>query len=97
MINGSSDRMEACNWQFEEFTIEDMILFAALAYQPTERLQDEINHFYPIEAIQTKNMFIDEKNSQFQTHGYGKVTYFTLVTKNAVIISIRGMISQVEK
>ncbi len=94
MLNQNSGRMEACNWQFEEFTIEDMILFAALAYQPTERLQDEINHFYPIEATQTKSMFIDEENSQFQAHGYGNVTYFTLVTQNAIIVSIRGTINQ---
>ncbi len=87
MINGSSDRMEACNWQFEEFTIEDMILFAALAYQPTDIVQNEINNFYP---KQTKSMLVDVKNSQFQAHGYGNVTYFTLVTKNAVIVSIRG-------
>ena len=91
-IDPTADRMEACNWRFEEFTIEDMILFAALAYQPTDRLQDEINHFYPIEATQTKSMFIDERNSQFQIHGYGNVTYYTLVTKNAVIVSIRGTI-----
>lgn len=90
MINLNSHRMEACNWKFEEFTIEDMILLAALAYQPTEKLQDEINHFYPYESIQTETMFIDVKNSQFQTHGYGNVTYFTLVTKNLVIVSIRG-------
>jgi hypothetical protein len=92
ILNRNSDRMEACNWQFEEFTIEDMILFAALAYQPTDKLQDEIDHFYPIESYQTKTMFIDVKNSQFQAHGYGNVTYFTLVTKNAVIVSIRGTI-----
>lgn len=90
LINRNADRMEACNWQFEEFTIEDMMLFAALAYQPTDRLQDEINHFYPKEANETKTMFIDVKNSQFQAHGYGNVTYFTLVTKNTVIVSIRG-------
>lgn len=86
-INPNADRMEACNWQFEDFTVEDMILFAALAYQPTEMLQDEINQFYPNEA---KSMYIDARNSQFQTHGYGNVTYFTLVTKNTVIVSIRG-------
>lgn len=89
-INRTIDRMEACNWRFEEFTIEDMMLFAALAYQPTDQLQDEINHFYPVEATQTKSMFIDVQNSQFQAHGYGNVTYFTLVTQNAVIVSIRG-------
>jgi hypothetical protein len=86
-IDRNADRMEACNWQFEEFTVEDMILFAALAYQPTDMLQDEINHFYPKES---KQMIIDIKNSQFQAHGYGNVTYFTLVTKNTVIVSIRG-------
>ena len=85
-LNLNSDRMEACNWRFEDFTIEDMMLFAALAYQPTELLRDEIEHFYP----RQNNMFIDEKNSQFQAHGYGNVTYFTLVTENAVIVSIRG-------
>ncbi|CAF0932459.1 unnamed protein product [Adineta steineri] len=89
-IDRNSDRMEACNWHFEDFTIEDMILFAALAYQPTDLLQNEINHFYPIESNQTKTMFIDIQNSQFQAHGYGNVTYFTLVTKNAVVVSIRG-------
>lgn len=90
-INRTIDRMEACNWRFDEFTIEDMMLFAALAYQPTDRLQDEINHFYPIEATEMKSMFIDEKNSQFQAHGYGNATYFTLVTENAIIVSIRGI------
>ncbi|UJR21452.1 hypothetical protein I4U23_024537 [Adineta vaga] len=90
IINRNSDRMEACNWHFEDFTIEDMILFAALAYQPTEMLQDEIENFYPRETQQTKTMFVDIENSQFQAHGYGNVTYFTLVTKNAVIVSIRG-------
>lgn len=90
MTNSNFDRMEACNWKFEDFTIEDMILFAALAYQPTDRLQDEIDHFYPIESLQTKTMFIDMNNSQFQAHGYGNVTYFTLVTENSVIVSIRG-------
>ena len=86
-INRTADRMEACNWQFEEFTVEDMILFSALAYQPTEMLQDEIDHFYP---TQSNQMFIDVKNSQFQAHGYGNVTYFTLITKNAIVVSIRG-------
>jgi len=92
IINKNSDRMEACNWHFEDFTIEDMILFSALAYQPTEKLQDEIDHFYSIKSNQTKTMFIDVNNSQFQAHGYGNVTYFTLVTKNAVIVSIRGKV-----
>ena len=89
-INRTIDRMEACNWRFEEFTVEDMILFSALAYQPTDQLQDEINHFYPLEAMQLKSMFIDKNNSQYQAHGYGNATYFTLVTNNAVVVSIRG-------
>jgi hypothetical protein len=87
------DRMEACNWQFEQFTIEDMMLFAALAYQPTDHLQDEIEHFYPYEARQRQSMYIDRDNSQYQTHGYGNVTFFTLVTENAVIVSIRGRVT----
>ena len=89
-VDLSADRMEACNWRFEDFTIEDMMLFAALAYQPTERLQDEINHFYPREANETKTMFIDLQHSQYQSHGYGNVTYFTLITKNSIVVSIRG-------
>jgi hypothetical protein len=94
VIDRNADRMEACNWQFEKFTIEDMILFAALAYQPTDRLQNQLDHFYPIESKQKKAMFIDLKHSQFQTHGYGNVTYFTLVTENTVIVSIRGTVDE---
>ena len=90
VINRNADRMEACNWRFEEFTVEDMILLAALAYQPTDKLQDEINHFYRLESNRNTSMFIDLKNSQFQAHGYGNATYFTLVTENTVIVSIRG-------
>ena len=89
-VNPHADRMEACNWRFEDFTIEDMMLFAALAYQPTERLQDEINHFYSINTNESKTMFIDLQHSQYQSHGYGNVTYFTLITKNSIIVSIRG-------
>ncbi|CAF0917268.1 unnamed protein product [Rotaria sordida] len=84
------DRMAACNWQFEEFTIEDMILLAALAYQPTEELQTEIDHFYLSKANRSRMMRIDTKHSQFQSHGYGNVTYFTLVTPHTIIVSIRG-------
>jgi hypothetical protein len=93
IIDLGHDRMAACNWQFEGFTIEDMVLLAALAYQPTEQLQTEINHFYPPKANELGIMRIDTKYSQFQSHGYGNVTYFTLVTPNTIIVSIRGKFS----
>ncbi|CAF1241709.1 unnamed protein product, partial [Didymodactylos carnosus] len=89
MSNQSSvERMEACNWQFTGLNIQDIVLLAALAYQPTQQLEKEIKHFYPSQF----QFELDLEHSHYQAYGYGNITYFTLISRShdILIVSIRG-------
>jgi len=78
-------RMQACYWNFNKFNIQDMTLFAALAYMPTTELKSEIKHFYP-----HNELVFDEQFHNYKEYGYGEITYYTLDTSQAVIVVIRG-------
>jgi hypothetical protein len=78
-------RMQACYWNFNKFNIQDMTLFAALAYMPTTELKSEIKHFYPHDEL-----VFDEQFHNYKEYGYGEITYYTLDTSQAVIVVIRG-------
>lgn len=78
-------RMQACYWNFDRFTIEDLSLFSALTYLPPENVKSELIHFYPNEKIEFDNQF-----HNYQHYGFGEITYFTLNTPNAVVVAIRG-------
>lgn len=78
-------RMQACYWNFNNFNIQDMTLFAALAYVPTVELRSEIKHFYP-----NNQLVFDEQFHNYKEYGYGEITYYTLDTPQTVIVVIRG-------
>jgi hypothetical protein len=80
-------RLEACHWEYESLNVVDMMLFAALAYMPSERVESEIKMFYNQTDLQIK---FDNKFKSFKPNGHGEVTYFTVTTPNVVLISIRG-------
>jgi hypothetical protein len=80
-------RLEACHWEYESLNIVDMMLFAALAYMPSERVESEIKMFYNRTDLQIK---FDNRFKNFKPNGHGEVTYFTVTTPNVVLVSIRG-------
>jgi len=80
--------MKACNWEFHSFTIQDMVLLAALAYKPTDKVKIELEQFFGSSTV--LQFQLDENLSDYQGYGYGNVTYFTVTTPDVVIVSIRG-------
>jgi hypothetical protein len=80
-------RLEACHWEYESLNIVDMMLFAALAYMPSERVESEIKMFYNRTNLQID---FDNRFKRFEPNGYGEITYFTVTTPNVVLVSIRG-------
>jgi hypothetical protein len=85
--NPNRYRLEACHWQYESFNIMDMMLFASLAYMPTDRAKAEIETFYKGTNLSVE---FDDQFSTFKEGGHGEITYFTVTTPTAVIVSIRG-------
>ncbi|CAF3934304.1 unnamed protein product [Adineta steineri] len=79
--------MEICNWQIANLNIQDMVLFATLAYKPVDNVKQELNAFYNDTNL---NFTLVESLSQYYAIGYGNVTYYTLTTNNVVIVAIRG-------
>ncbi|CAF1667410.1 unnamed protein product [Rotaria sp. Silwood1] len=78
-------RMQACYWKFNNFDIQDMTLFAALAYVPKAELKSQIKHFFPNDQV----VFVDQFQN-YKEYGHGEITYYTLDTPETVIVVIRG-------
>ncbi|CAF2126748.1 unnamed protein product [Rotaria magnacalcarata] len=78
-------KMQACYWNFNGFDIQDMALFASLAYLPTRELKSELKRFYP----NNQCLFVDQFHN-YKEYGHGEITYYTLDTSKAVIVTIRG-------
>lgn len=88
-ISGNVDqyRLEVCHWEFESLNIVDMMLFASLAYMQTNDANADIETFY-----KGTNLLIefDDEFNAFIPHGHSEISYFTVTTSTAVLVSIRG-------
>lgn len=70
------NKMKACNWQFHSLTIQDMVLLAALAYRPTDKVKIELEQFFG--SSSNLQFELDDELSDYKEYGYGDVTYFTV-------------------